>query len=64
METPKGKEAFFSRLNHKKIDAMRCNKTNCNSFNGTEEFSEFASVNKLENTCFDITFNEFKGTIS
>jgi hypothetical protein len=54
-ETPK--EFVLTPISNKLKDAIRCNKTKINSNNGIEEFSE-SSLNKLENTCLEITFNE------
>ena len=59
MEFQKQKEYFFVTPFSKKRDATRCNKTIKNKiYNGNNEIIKKSLINKIENDCFEITFNE------
>ena len=58
-ETPREIESLFTTPFPKKLDAIRCNKTEKKSINGIDEISsEIMSSIKLDNICLEITFNE------
>ena len=59
MEFQKQKEYIFVTPFSKKRDATRCNKTIKNKiYNGNNEIIKKSLINKIENDCFEITFNE------
>ncbi len=57
--SPREIESLFITPFPKKLDAVRCNKTEKKSINGIDEISsEIMYSNKLDETCLEITFNE------
>ena len=59
MKSQRQKVYLFATPFPKKKDATRCNKTIKNTiYNGNKKIVKKSLINKLENDCLEITFNE------